>query len=704
MAVIEQSNFALGQVDKIYFTDTMQQQYLEALSLCENAYITGQRVPSRRKSFGFIDTENKYPTTTNSKEFINFEFESTKGSWYEVLLTWETDRTRATLVKFAFNNNTNIYEPDGFYMLPEVAGSEFVGVRPNEIDYSATDNYIVLVNENVPPQKITIDETTLSSSGLENIAFNVAPALDFGDLDYSDYTFTPKCTGGGSPSGTPPVCPVGEVFGGVIDVTRVNASDPEFTSDWVGGLIIGQTGASTQQPIGIGLITGISTVSSTVQRLTVTVLQAFGTENFSTAGQTWSVRKPAWGATQGYPAKTTFHKGRLWFANIKAYPMFIAGSRTNTPNDFNVGNGEAPDAIAYILQNSEGGGIQNIFGGQNLHIFTPTQQLAVVGGIDVGIEPANFSPKLISQFTSSSIKPTLYRDRIYLTTADGNALIEIQEVDREVAAGIVSFSATELIKNPIKIVAHTLVDTEDQILSLLNEDGTITIFSKSVFMGVQAFTPSEISLFQNEKVLGLGVINNVLYAITDKLRIIYSSNGKNFDAWKNVSMTNGVITLGFYPSAQVGDLLGVTYETNINGQINNNYLGEFPIIDVGGLKVDVGQNITATATVGLNYTTKIRSMPLYSSPTGSFKLKKVSNAWLQFSNSFNFKFNGRRLGINLPATLLPSGANPQSLTGTSQIGVAQGYKQDFFLEVIQDTPYDLTVQTFAWSITEALIE
>ena len=704
MPVIEQSGFTLGQVDNIYFTATNQQQYLEALSKCENAYITGQRVPTRRASFGFIDTDGKYPASVTSKEFTNFEFESAEGNWYQVLLTWETDRTRVTLVKFAFNGTSGIYEPDSNFLLPEVAGSEFVGIRPSEIDYSATDSYIVLANQGVPPQKITIDETTLANSVLELIAFNVVPSLDFGDLDYSTYTFNPKCTGGGNPSGTPPVCPVGEVFGAIIDVDRPSASDPKFTNDWVGGLIIGQTGASSAQPIGIGLITAIADHDADTQRFTVTVLQAFGTENFSKAGQTWSVRKPAWSATQGYPAKTTFHKGRLWFANTRAYPMFIAGSRTNTPNDFNVSNGEAPDAIAYILQNSEGGGIQNIFGGQNLHIFTPTQQLAVVGGIDVGIEPANFSPKLISQYTSSNIKPTLYRDRIYLTTADGKALIEIQEVDQAVAAGIISFSATELIKKPIKIVAHTLVDTEDQILSLLNEDGTVTIFSKAEITGVQAFSPLEISLFQGEKVTGLGVINNVLYAITDKLRLTYSSNRKNFDAWKSTTMTSGVITLGFYPEAQVGDLLGVTYETDINGQINNNYLGEFPIIDDGGLKVDVGQDITANAMIGLNYTTRIKSMPLFSSPNGSFKLKKVSNAWLQFANSFNFTFNGRRLGVSLPATLLPSGANPKSLTGTSQIGVAQGYKQDFFLEVIQDTPYDITVQSFAWSITEALIE
>jgi hypothetical protein len=704
MPVIEQSSFTLGQVDDIYFTSTNQQQYLEALSLCENGYITGQRVPTRRKSFGFIDHDGTYPTGVDV-EFINFEFESAEGNWYQVVLQWETDRTRVILVKFALNPMSGVYEPTESVLIPEAAGAEFIGVRPSEIDYTATDSYIVLANQNVEPQKITIDETTLTNSLLEIIGFNVVPSLDFGDFDYSTYIFEPNCTGGGAPSGSPPVCPVGQVFGAVIDVERPNASDPTFTNDWIGGLIVGQTGASTQQPIGFGIITGISTVNATTQQFTVTVLQAFGTENFSKAGQSWSVRKPAWGPTQGYPAKTTFHKGRLWFANIKAYPMFIAGSRTNTPNDFNVGNGEAPDAIAYILQNSEGGGIRNIFGAQNLHIFTPTQQLAVVGGIDVGIEPANFSPKLISQYTSSSVKPTVYRDRIYLTTADGRALIEIQEVDQAVAAGIVSFSATQLIKNPKKIVAHTIVDTEDQILTILNSDNTITAFSKADITGVQAFTPVEVSLFQDEKLNSLGVINNVLYSITDQLRLNYSSDNKSMDAWKSTNMTSGVISLGFYPQAQVGDMLGVTYETDVNGQINKNYLGEFAVFDdMGTLKVDVGQDITANATIGLNYTTRIRSMPLFSSASGSFKLRKVSNAWLQFSQSFNFKFNNRRLGVNLPATLLPSGENPQSLTGTSQIGVAQGYKQDFFLEVIQDTPYDITVQSFAWSIKEALIE
>jgi len=181
-------------------------------------------------------------------------------------------------------------------------------------------------------------------------------------------------------------------------------------------------------------------------------------------------------------------------------------------------------------------------------------------------------------------------------------------------------------------------------LTILNSDNTITAFSKADITGVQAFTPIEVSLFQDEKLNSLGVINNILYSITDQLRLNYSSENKSMDAWKSTTMTSGVISLGFYPQAQVGDMLGVTYETDVNGQINNNYIGEFAVFDdMGTLKVDVGQDITANATIGLNYTTRIRSMPLFSSASGSFKLRKVSNAWLLASYTIALRRKSAKL-------------------------------------------------------------
>jgi hypothetical protein len=480
----------------------------------------------------------------------------------------------------------------------------------------------------------------------------------------------------------------------------------------VGGMVFGRTGATVEQPIGFGIIKTVGTPTATNQTITVTVLQAFGSTDYSKEGATWSMRKPIWGdrlnGDKVYPSFTSFFQGRLWFANTPDLPMIVAGSKINTPNDFNVNSGEDPDAIVYILQNSEGGGVKHIFGGVNLHLFTDSQQLTVMSGYDVGITPGNFAPQLTSSYSSSNMKPVKYKNNIYFITSDGRALVEIVEQDKSVSAGIISSNSQHLIKDCVKAGVYNIDNNQDQILALLNSDGSICIYSTSLQFQNHAFSQFNISTIGNETIKDISVLNNRLYLFSNTNKILAPSLISDFDyGIDSVIDANKRVYLSYnVDDITAGESIGVSVTTTVDSNTNNYYLGEYScILDVATNKyyVEIDTDIIGVYRVGKSFTSTLKTMPLYSGASGSFKTRKVSQAWVQYYQSFNFSVNGDVTGLLYSEQLSPEAKYPQLSTNTHRFSFAQGAKQDFFIEVIQDTPYPVNIQKLAWITEENIV-
>ena len=689
--IIQQDNFGIGEVDSQLFNYTSQsQQYLQALSKCDNMYISSQQLPQKRQSFNYIKQYENISIDSEILAFNHFSFRSKDSLWYQVILINQQSSATNTdiyLVKFS---NDDVQIPVETKKL-----TTFLNTQVTNFDITATDNYVVLSNPRYHPQKIEIDSVTFANSSIADINFAVVPSIDFGDIDYSNYNFEPKQN---------------NVFGGAIEITIPTGGDV-FTNDWIGGMIFGRTGASVEQPIGFGIIKSVGTLISGRQIILLTVLQAFGNKDFSEEGQTWSVRKPIWGdrlnGDKVYPSFTAFYQGRLWFANTPDLPMVVAGSKVNTPNDFNVNSGEDPDAIVYILQNSEGGGVKHIFGGVNLHLFTESQQLTVMSGYDVGITPGNFNPQLTSSYSSSLMKPIKYKNNIFFITSDGKALVEIIEQDKSVSAGIISSNSQHLIKNPIKAGVYDIDNNQDQILALLNSDGSICIYSTAEQFQNKAFSQFNISTIGNETIKDLSVLNNRLYLFSNINNMLSPTSISDFDYGKDGINISGKVNLDYELGIiSVGEMFGVTVETNVLGNINYNYIGEYPAIldaQTGDFYINIDPTITGNIRVGKSFIATVKTMPLFSSQSGSFKTRKVSQAWLQYFQSFNFKVNDKKTGLIYSNQLSPQSQYPQLSTDTYRFSFAQGSKQDFTIEVIQDTPYPVNIQKIAWLIQENII-
>ena len=691
-SIIQQIDFSLGQVDDLLDTDTSQESFLSALKRLENGYVGGHRTPRRRPSFVDTGVSTYFSSTRRT-----LSLQDKDGTWYTLVLRTNGTSTEISIHKWALNSES-VLTPAESKVLATDANTSI-----SEYDFTATDNYIVLVTGRIAPRRITINSTAFQSTTISNIAFSVVPSLDFEDVDYSGFTFTPKCSNGSDPTGSPPACSSNSVFGGIIEVNSGSA----FTSDWVGGLIVGRTGASVEQPIGIALIKSITQIDASNQRFTCTVLQQFGTQHYSTSGVTWDVRKPLWGNRAGgapvYPTKTAFFKGRLWFANTSEKPMMVAGSVQNNPSNFDVRRGESPDAIVYILSDSEGGGIKHIFGSVNLHVFTESKELTIQGGLDVGIDPGNFSPQESSSFTSSTLKPIIYKNSVYYVTADGQALVRMVENERQVSAQIISNNSQDLIKSPVAMSVFNIDNNQDRILTLLNSDGTATIYSSTGGGEVSAFSSLTVSMQGTETLADIYTVSNRLYVVSSIGRTAYSSSDVDFDYRRTATSASGIFSVD--TSLQVGEMVGVTYQGTVGTQINHNYLGEFEVIEINGVKRINLNNPTLNASVryGKIYTTTIQSLPLFSTSSGSFLKRRVSQMWCQFSSSYNCTVNGVVAGLPSSSQVQPPGANPQRVTGTIRIGGASGYEQDNYVTIVQSSPYPVNIQKIAWLIDEKVI-
>lgn len=688
--IIQQDSFGLGEVDPQLFNYTSeQQQYLTALSKCNNMYISSQQLPQKRQSFNYIDQFSSSLGDQNITSTSHFSFRSKDSNWYQLILINNTNST-STFVYLAKFSNDEVQVPISTTLLKTIANS-----KVSDFDSTATDNFIVMTGSTLHPQKVIIDSAIFTNSNMKDISFSVVPSIDFGDIDYSKYQFTP--------SGSP--------FGSTITITRVTGNEP-FTDDWIRGMVFGRTGATVEQPIAFGIINTVGTPTATSQVITITVLQAFGSTDYSKEGSTWSMRKPIWGdrlnGDKVYPSFTSFFQGRLWFANTPDLPMIVAGSKINTPNDFNVNSGEDPDAIVYILQNSEGGGVKHIFGGVNLHLFTDSQQLTVMSGYDVGITPGNFAPQLTSSYSSSNMKPVKYKNNIYFITSDGKALVEIVEQDKSVSAGIISSNSQHLIKDCVKAGVYNIDNNQDQILALLNSDGSICIYSTSLQFQNHAFSQFNISSIGNETIKDISVLNNRLYLFSNTNKILAPSLISDFDyGIDSVIDANKRVYLSYnVDDITAGENIGVSVTTTVDSNTNNYYLGEYScILDVATNKyyVEIDTDIIGVYRVGKSFTSKLKTMPLYSGASGSFKTRKVSQAWVQYYQSFNFSVNGDVTGLLYSEQLSPKAKYPQLSTNTHRFSFAQGAKQDFFIEIIQDTPYPVNIQKLAWITEENII-
>lgn len=247
----------------------------------------------------------------------------------------------------------------------------------------------------------------------------------------------------------------------------VTASTGFFTSDYVGHYLL-VDGKQLK-------ITGYT--SSTV--VTATIIEA----GISGTGPHFDWKEEAISTVRGYPQAVTFHNNRLWFGGLKSRPAGILASRISEYFNFDVGTGEADEAIDLDIAGSEVNEVRHMLSGKDLQVFTDGGEYYIPRANDNTITPGNVSVLRQTPYGISRTAPVMFDQAAGFIQKNGKAVREFiySDIEDGYKSTSVSILAQHLIDNPkqVAVIKGNFTRPEQYAFFLNNGStypGTFAVF------------------------------------------------------------------------------------------------------------------------------------------------------------------------------------------------------------------------------------
>lgn len=662
MNIKNQTDFGLGEVDESLLSATDQRQYSRALSKLDNMFVSSYRNLQKRP--GSVLRNAFEPFAFPFNDFKRVSVCNSDNIWLRIYVAAEGTTVQILIVKWVppFQTKTIAYD----------AG---VNLDTESLSIDANEKFLVVAHRNMPPIECNLNFDDVTQTQPPNpINFSVEPSIDDGAIDYAKVNFTI--------SGNP--------LGSII----THDGTISFSTDYKGGLMISENGASSEQPLGTALIDSYD--SNTKQFKTI-VTTPFSDKALTTGGGSWSIRRPVWSANTGYPHLCAWHDSRLWLVGTKEYPSLICGSRLNTYNDFNVRSGNDVDAISELLSEPKGGRFVHLFGGINLNLWTQDTQYIAWSGLDVGLTPKNFAPRPVSNYSVSTCEPIRYKNNVYFTTSNGKTLLEMKESYQQAEIGEVSVLAKHFINFPKFLTTAIIPSSRDQFLYGFNQDDTSFCYSQVSESNVSAFSSNTFALPIGCKIVDLVKVENKTFIIANANindMYIYELVSDFFlDFAQEITLTNGEATLS--------DVYKNDTELSVISKDLKSYYGKFSVA-YDNNKTSIQADLPdGDYYAGKIHTCTIKTMNNISSPENAFFKNKIVRNGLSYYNSYDIKINGKPTALSTIAEIQTEGVKLQ--TGIADIGNTQKTGSEHFTVVEQASPFDMNIQAIGYIVDKKAV-
>jgi len=660
---IRQSSFSIGEVDVVNYNRTDLEDYLKAAQKLLNIEITSTGTAKKRKGTKAVINVNSYAeNNTNGYEFID-----KNGNHYAVISS---------------NLNLHIFTVIGDIV--EFYQSVSVSYTLNDLkslDYTQENDSIVFTSGKFKPSRLYVTSYSPVVFAFEELNIYPFPAIDFGLINYDP--FTASLTG--NPTNV------------TLEFTGL-ASDPGFTTAWVGGQIIGG-GATVDDPIGYAIITSVTPWDGSKVVFVGSVQVPFKIAESSIKGIDYIVKQPAWSNDLGWPKKVCLYQNRLWLGNSDALRSHVFGSQINKPINFDVGTGEDIDAIEYSIGQTDTGGITWINAGKQLEVYTQNFNFVCPQDVNTALTPTTFSIRQQDAYGSSNnFKPINYINDSYYVAKTGNSFIDFKfdGVGQAYTASNISIASSHLIKKPInRAIMRGSDSSQDNLVYILNNDHTITAFQFAKQVGLGAFTPIEFEQ-DNEgnptvEVIDIFAINNQIYMIKK-----YTLNGNyvlekfvedvKIDSYIDSTMDETGLITG------LNELEGYTVIVVYDQQDYGEYF-----VEGGKIIAFNPNNFTGPVKVGLLYPVEIIPMYLFAGAAHTSSIKAITEINVDYYKSINFFVNTTQVPYQTYEDIqaqLP----PQPQTGTATIRPVTGYNKYPTISISQNSPFDLEITGIDYNI------
>lgn len=659
--MIEQTNFFAGQVDTVNWRRAELPAYLSACQRAENMEVAYTGLLRKRRG----TTRNIKVAAQDGSQF--YSLRDNNANYYLIVGT-----------ALAFK----IYDVATFTLQATLV-SPYSEADLASIDYDSVNDTIVLTHGDYPPAQIYITNYSPLTFAYRVLPINPYPTYDFGKIDYSNMTVT-----------------IG-VVGNILTFTLASATDPGFTNDWIGGVIIGG-GASVEQFIGYARITAVSYGAGLVT-FTATVYVPFETTNYITKGSGYSIQQPAFSATLGWPWRVCNYQNRVWYANTKSLPTGIFGSKIKAFDNFDVATGSDVDAIVFIIGQSDSGAITALNGGKQFEVYTENYEFVCPQAEDSALTPSTFSIRQQSSFGSTfNAQPVSYLNDSYFIASSGTSIINFrfQGVGLAYMATNVSSAAQSLVRNPVQRALQRATNNEQSnYIYYLNSDSSIISFQfNSEFRdkNLQFGSLTPLTFAQDIEVLDIISINNVVYflkkyPLTGIYTIEHFDSTYKLDGTIQATMNSvGVVT-------GLSDFNGYTVNAFFQGQDFGRYE-----VEGGEITVFNPLGLSGAISIGILYDTRVVPMFIYYGAQGVDMMKKITRVFVDYYQSLNFEVNGQTQPYLNFLQIQDSNFLPLQ-DGTAIVNVVRGYERNGTIEITQSSPYDLTIVAIRYQAKAVII-
>lgn len=297
---------------------------------------------------------------------------------------------------------------------------------------------------------------------LASLAFKFVPSFDYnGGYSGAGFTFTPSAVG-----------TIGQT--GVI----ITASGAIFNAAFIGGLFTGNSG--------ILRITGFTDAT----HITGTIVEPFANTN-AIPGNTCLLAEPAWSATRGYPAHSTFAQQRVVFAGSLSNPDGVWLSTINDALDFDDSETLDDNAISWYPASGGSPYIVGVTSGRTLltHTLTGTYSTPILS--EVPFTPRVFTLTKQNELGVSPIQPVFVDNQVYFVDSSGNNVISmIQEtIQSNFTSDNKSIWSGNLINQPVDMASFSQPKYADGFFVLfVNQDGNLCVHQTLSEQGVAGWT------------------------------------------------------------------------------------------------------------------------------------------------------------------------------------------------------------------------
>lgn len=697
LKMVRQTKFTAGEVDIVNWKRTDTDLYLEAAQSLLNAEVGTTGLTKKRKGTTLLFNVTGY-AQFNSRMY---DFVDQFGDHYVLLSAaghFYVFSAPSSEVQVVTNTGANVVTNTGANVVAFSNSLTFVQDIPtpyqtgdlDDIDYTQDNDSLIITNPLYAPGRIYISQYNGSSFptfAFQYINIYPLPAYDFNTINYNNFTV--------ALSVNPSTNVLTFLFTGL-------ASNPGFTSAWIGGQIIGG-GSSDVDPVGYAIITAVS-YSGGVTTFTANVQIPFQTTNYATQGSQYSIRQPAWSAALGYPAKVLFFQNRLWLGNTQSLNNTVFGSKINAPINFDVGTGRDTDAIIYTIGQTDSGAILWLNGGKQMEIYCQNYEFACPQDTNTALTPSSFSIRQQSSYGSSTIlKPVTYINDSYYATKTGKAIINFHfnGVGLTYVSSNISVASSHLVKNPSNRALLRGTDTsQDNFIYFINpDDDTLTSFQFAAEYKLSAMTP--VVFQENVQLVDIVTIDNSVYilkfyTLTEQYTIEELDELTRIDCTFPAAMSSNGLVTGL--NLLNGYMVQVVYKNQDFGQY---------LVQNNSITVVNPQQISDTVLIGLLYDVDIVPMYPFSEPAASPFKKQVTRIYVDFYQSLNFNINGKLVPYqNFKAIEAGLPLIPQ--TDTAIVSPFSGWNRfdnngTPIISITQSSPFDLQILGIGYEIDQAVL-